>query len=342
MRKVYLIIFSFLILIPCISGQEAYIFKDIYKINIDVDGTDKESISHGMKEALKIVIINVSGSSEILTNKTIMKALPKPEVFISEYKHNFQEGGRITGVFSFNGKEVRKFLSDNGLPLWVGLTHDILVYFPCRYNLSSPNPVLHKDRCNDLITKTKSITSLRVLNIVEPGMDLDDLETVEIFKSKSDELVLTNIARRYGLNHWLACFIYDSLGVLFDNPNCISSEFYGSQLPLEKSISFLADSLNKEYQLVIDPNSKSSSLLTITGIKDHLSLNLIKEIIDSQTLVVNSRIISIEGSKVIFFIDLIGKPTDLQKIMNVNTSFFLNANSQIEDESISYSYIGEN
>ena len=71
MRKVYLIVFSFLILIPCISGQEAYVFKDIYKINIDVDGTDKESISHGMKEALKLVIINVSGSSEILTNKTI-------------------------------------------------------------------------------------------------------------------------------------------------------------------------------------------------------------------------------------------------------------------------------
>ena len=165
---------------------------------------------------------------------------------------------------------------------------------------------------------------------------------MEIFKSESDEVVLNNIARRYGLNNWLACFIYDSLGVLFDNPNCISSEFYGSQLPLEKSISFLADSLNKEYQLVINPNAKSSSLLTITGIKDHLSLNLIKEIIDSQTLVVNSRIISIEGSKVIFFINLIGKPTDLQKIMNVNTSFFLNANSQIEDGTISYSYIGEN
>nr|MCS5544194.1 hypothetical protein [SAR86 cluster bacterium] len=77
-------------------------------------------------------------------------------------------------------------------------------------------------------------------------------------------------------------------------------------------------------------------------IQDHLSLNLVKKIIDSQTLVVNSRIISMEGSKVIFFINLIGKPTDLQKIMNVNTSFFLNANSQIEDESISYSYIGEN
>ena len=44
---------------------------------------------------------------------------------------------------------------------------------------------------------------------------------------------------------------------------------------------------------------------------------------------------------IIFFINLIGKPTDLQKIMNVNTSFFLNANSQIEDESISYSFIGE-
>ena len=112
-------------------------------------------------------------------------------------------------------------------------------------------------------------------------------------------------------------------------------------MQLNASITSLVDTLTKEYQLVIDPTIKSRSTVTITGVEDHASLGLVKDIIDSQAIVVNSKIKSLEGSKVIFSIDLIGKPSDLIKLMEVNTFFSLNSEDQRLTEAISYSFVGE-
>ena len=341
MKKTCFLIISCFYLIFPISAQEAYVFKEVYEIKTDIKGSDRDSISTGMKDAFKHLIVSVSGNSEILKNEKVIRTLRKPEVFINEYRLNTLDNESVEAIFSFNGKVVRKFFYDNGLPLWVGSTLKILGYFPCRFNISSPEPLLHQERCLKLTTNVKNISALRVLNLVEPSMDLYDLEIVEILEKKSDVAVLNKMARRYGLEHWLSCSIYDSLGVLLEDPNCISSVFPSTFLELNESITSLVDTLTKEYQLVIDPNIKSRSMVTITGVEDHVSLGLVKDIIDSQAIVVNSKIKSLEGSKVIFSIDLIGKPSDLMKLMEVNAFFSLNSEDQRLAEAISYSFVGE-
>ena len=42
------------------------------------------------------------------------------------------EEENILAVFSFNGEEVRKLLSDNSLPLWIGIKPKVLLFLPCK------------------------------------------------------------------------------------------------------------------------------------------------------------------------------------------------------------------
>ncbi len=340
--KKFLITYLFLFCISTYSyGEETYVFKETYEISIDIESSERGSISEGMKEAFKYLIVSVSGSSEILRNEIVKQTIGKPELFINEYRLNRPDNESIEATFSFNGRVVRKFFYDNGLPLWVGSSLKVLGYFPCRFNLSSPDPDLHQERCFNLISNAKNTSSLRVLSLIEPSMDLYDLDIVDILEKKSDEAVLNKMARRYGIEHWFSCSIYDSLGLFLDDPYCTSSVFPSSFLPLEESLTTLVDALTKNYQLVIDPNIRSSSLITITGIEDHVSLDLVKDIIDSQAIVVNSKVSSLEGSKVVFFIDLIGRPSDLMKLMEVNTSFTLNSQDQRQIDPVSYSFVGK-
>ena len=126
MKKTCFLIISCFYLIFPISAQEAYVFKEVYEIKTDIKGSDRDSISTGMKEAFKHLIVSVSGNSEILKNERVSRTLRKPEVFINEYKLNTLDNESVEAIFSFNGKVVRKFFYDNGLPLWVGSTLKIL------------------------------------------------------------------------------------------------------------------------------------------------------------------------------------------------------------------------
>ena len=43
-------------------GDEVYAFQDNYSININLESSAKDSINEAMKEALEVLIVNVSGS----------------------------------------------------------------------------------------------------------------------------------------------------------------------------------------------------------------------------------------------------------------------------------------
>ena len=68
MIKKFILIYILLLSYSLIESKEVYGLKDNYEINVQLTGSDKVSIEEGMREALKELMIRVTGSKEVSTS----------------------------------------------------------------------------------------------------------------------------------------------------------------------------------------------------------------------------------------------------------------------------------
>ena len=321
MKKIYLVILYLTISFSSFT-EEGYTFQELYKIEVELEDTDRLSINRGMGMALRDLMVNLSGSSEIDKDKAIRKAINDPEGYVSEYRLS-SIGEKIFGTFSFNRELVRKLLSDNNLPVWIGIKPKALLFLPCKsqFNyLTSEQGLLSKH--NQLCTQTKKNlvkkASSRNIIFIEPSLDLTDLMYIDLYQPKLDNNFLDKIALRYGLSDWIICYIKDKFGVLSDQPNCISPISSLKSVSLDQTVEIIANELSKDFQLNVNPHINTKVKLLISGIDRYSDLVFLEDIIKSNALVISYSLISILGATASYELNIKGKKSDLEKLMNVN------------------------
>ena len=108
--------FLVLILSLFISSEEGIAFKEKYEISVELEGTDKSSIRNGMSLALRQIVVDLSGNSEVVNDPSIRRALTKPEDLVSQYQLISEENS-LLGTFFFDGEAIRGIISTNKLPI---------------------------------------------------------------------------------------------------------------------------------------------------------------------------------------------------------------------------------
>ena len=158
-----------------------------------------------MSRALEQLMVRLSGSSGINVNQEIRKAVNKPEAYINEYRLS-SNGEKILGIFSFDGDKLRKLLSDNSLPLWIGIKPKILLFLPCKAQVNLLiNDKKYIKQNNELCFKAQNdlarMANFRNIILIEPSLDLTDLSYIDVYQPKSIKDYLDKIAERYGLKN---------------------------------------------------------------------------------------------------------------------------------------------
>ena len=87
MKKIYLIFLFLISISPSLYGEEGYAFKELYEIEVELNGTDRDSINEGMKLAFKDLMLGLSSNSEINTYPAIVKAVRDSEKYILSLIH---------------------------------------------------------------------------------------------------------------------------------------------------------------------------------------------------------------------------------------------------------------
>ena len=146
---VYIIILNLIFLSSSFFAEEGYTFQKLYEVEVELESTDKNSINEGMGKALKELMVKLSGTSGVNVDQEIRKATSQPEVYISQYKLS-SRNEKIIGTFSFNGESIRKLLSDNSLPLWIGIKPKILLFLPCEEQVG----LIHQDKSSRAVSYT--------------------------------------------------------------------------------------------------------------------------------------------------------------------------------------------
>jgi len=322
MKKFYLVSLFLLCISPSIYGEDGYAFKELYEIQVELEGSDRVSINEGMKLAFQNLMLTLSSNSEINTYPAVAKAAKNSEKYISEYRLS-SEDERILAIFSFNGEEVRKLLSENSLPLWIGIKPKVLLFLPCKSESflivdQEETLIKRQESCSEIKSKILSRGSMRNIVFIEPVLDLIDLKYLNLYEPRSDQDFLDKISSRYGLGDWMICYIQNEYGLLITEPLCLSPISKFKRISLNVMIDTLADELAKDFQLNIDPNIKSELRISVSGVEEHKDLLNVEKIIETNALVYEYSISSISNDTVTYILSIRGQVSDLEKLMNVN------------------------
>jgi len=316
-----------------VSSQEIFSLKKSYDSQVFIEGTDQVSIKQGMQLALSSLLVNLSGNSKIVNEKSIRAMMNVPEKYVTQYKLG-TEDKKIYASFIFEGDLIRSYLSENELPLWLSNDNLILSYLPCKEESDTVKSEEENEKCNQLEEILNDLSSRRNSIIANPLMDLKDINYFESLGSISTERFMKRISRRYEVGPWLLCLIKDEFGLLLNKPKCLSS--LGKQSSPSEALNDLLDKVNSKKSLVVDKNIKNKTSIRVIGITNLANLENVLNDLKSQVLVYGVTLKKVEGDTLDILLSHFGKSEDLKNLLNINDDFKGMDNSSVKV--VSYKY----
>jgi len=313
---IYILIFSF----SLIESSEVYGLKSTYKVETALNGTDKASIEEGMQDALKNLMVRITGSTTVALDRKLNKLYRNPEQYINQYKLNSSDGV-INATFFFEGNKIRHFLSDNQLPLWLSKESIVMTYVPCQLK-SSINllDTVDRESCNILKENLSSLSKKRVVELAYPILDFRDLNYLDSLSSVSYSAFMNNTIKRYGLENWIVCLIKDDFGIILEEPECLSSLSQKSN-NLENTFNSLINNINLRKSLVVNKKEKINSRVSIEGVFDYFTLEKVTDELRSQIIVTDLNLESINRASIDYEISTYGNAEDLESLLDINSNF---------------------
>jgi len=328
----YLLICSFSFL----EGEEVYDLKNTYIVEIELTGSDKASIEAGMRKALKKLMIQITGSTKVASDRKLDNLYKKPQKYINQYKLKVIEE-IINANFFFEGNRIRNYLSDNQLPLWLPNELLVLAYIPCDLTSSASfSDNNDRESCNTLNESLSILSKQRLVKLTSPILDFKDLAYLDALSSISYSAFMDKTIKRYNLENWIVCFNRDDFGVILEKAKCISS-ISDKQANVELVFNKLINHINSAKSLVVNKKEKTSSIVTIEGVYDYLTLENVTDELRSQILVTDLNLDSINKASIDYQLSTYGTVEDLERLLRINSNFI-----QIENSSknkLIYRYI---
>ena len=326
MIKKTILIYFLILSYSLMESEEVYGLKSIYEVKVELDGSDKTSIEEGMREALKTLMVKMTGSTDVILSSKLNKLYRNPEKYISQYKLMVSDEV-INANFFFEGNKIRNFLSDNQLPLWLLKESVIMAYIPCE--LESSIDLFEswgRDKCNDLKQDLSSLSEKRIVELVYPILDFKDLNYLDSLSSISYSAFMNKTIKRYSLENWIVCFIRDDFGVILDKASCISSVSKRAA-NLDQTFNSLINSINSRNSLIVNKKERTKNIVSIEGVVDYFTLEKVTEELKSQIIVTGINLDSINKSSIEFELFTYGSAEDLKNLLDINSNFIQLENS---------------
>ena len=337
MQKFFYILLFISTLSNQIFTEQAYGLKDSYDIRVNLQGSDKISINKGMQEALKTLFVKVSGSSEILEGLNDNNLLKNPQNYISEYRLENNEEGKLQGNFLFSGRLIRQAVIKKSLPLWTGKISTVLVYLPCLTETASSlnENITSNISCLNSKQEIQNIAATRLSYPVFPSMDLIDLSSLDMLRLLPANVFMSKISKRYDLSDWLACFNKDDFGIVIEKPYCISSINTNAN-SLQKTFNELINFINNEFQVQVNNDLQITVPVIVRNVRGQEALNEVLANISNNILVKNLNLKTIQNNDIQLSVQVLGSKIDFRKIMIANEEF---DHSPDDEDRIALSFI---
>ena len=268
-------------LMLCISESFAIEVEDLYQATIIVESRNNEQERRrAFSEAMREVLIKVSGLTSTTNPASIRRALNNPEPFVESFRTEADllpsNPNEVTSVLrevvsievNFYESEIQRLLDENNIPVWPVNRPETLVWMVVEEELEE-RQMLGDDNssASTRINTLRSFTDERGLPLLFPLLDLEDQLRLNVNKLwELDEAAILNASQRYQAESILALRIYRSLSgellarsLYFFRGNVYSYEEFelSEEDFIRGSINLASNELSQYYSVLISGTENS-------------------------------------------------------------------------------------
>jgi hypothetical protein len=199
MRGLLLSIMMCLVGLPAAAAE---VVNNLYRAEVAVESHGAPALQAAMRDALAVVLVKVSGRSEILAEEALQPLLAAPRDYVQQYQYLRDDDGALRLQVEFAATLVNDSLSAAQLPLWSATRPAVLVWIVVNDN--SGRRFASADTDAELLAQIDSAFDQRGVPLVLPLLDIEDSLALAVEDLWAFDYGSINAAsQRYAVNNVL-------------------------------------------------------------------------------------------------------------------------------------------
>ncbi|HHJ15400.1 MAG TPA: DUF2066 domain-containing protein [Gammaproteobacteria bacterium] len=163
------------------TGAHAVRMDNLFQIEVDAAGRDRVARDAALQQALREVLVRVTGSAETVADPAAQALLKKPGRFVEQYRFRSRPGhaGRPVQLrlwVQFDGVSLAREIRHAGLPYWGRERPDVLVWLAV--DDRGQRFLVSESTENEAAKALLQAAAQRGLPLTLPLMDLEDQRAV--------------------------------------------------------------------------------------------------------------------------------------------------------------------
>ena len=304
-----------------------------------------ESSEAQLKEqALKQVLVKVSGNTEIINNNETKQLLKKSQQMISQYGYRSIDGDEYFSVV-FDRNKINQALKEMQQPVWGDTRPTTLIWLINNNQLVSDNQI--KAQSEEMLSDAVKQSELaRGIRVQFPLMDLEDNLALSVSDVKGrfyDQV--SSASSRYDRSHFVAAELQNignerwklnwqllqTNGNLKQSRNLLSEEYLGSQsVVMEKMVNAIADYYAGLYAVIDNDGEKFKQLLHINGISSLTELSKLNNVLKNLQVISSYHVVAAQGQQLSVEVKINGSVSSFENTLSAHPRLQLDASSSSE------------
>jgi uncharacterized protein len=317
------------------SNLQAALVEDLYTVELPVADQTTTQRLEVFNQALREVIVKISGSEEVLQRPDLERPLKNSSRYVRQFRYISKkddtveafEGSQLYLSTVFNQELLEKLLRENSIPIWGKERPSTLMLIS--YDMNKNVALVSGDTTPDVIEELDKVASRKGIPVLFPLLDLEDRVILGVKDIvQLNEASIQALADRYAPDAVLVGQIAGRVGKGWQGSwqlrfgNRMLDWSYQSQdreSLMQQAISQLAKTLASEYALQTFSNLEEDVLLRVdevTGIADY---QRILSYLQSLDAVESARVVLIQGNLVTYRVALRNSLQDLQQLISLGS-----------------------
>lgn len=287
--------------------------ENLYQGRVIVESrSDEAEREAAFGEALREVLIKVSGQRALLQQNRIATALNRPQDYVDSWSYNSRDGlegeSLIELRVSFAPESVRRLLANNDIALWPSNRPLTLVWVVAEDD-SGRHRILRQGDSQPLLAAVREEMRQRGMPVLLPLMDLDDNRAVDVDRLwELDQEHIQMVSLRYAVDSILVLRVFTSLGSeylgrskYFFRSQAFEQELYATSLEelVQPAIDQAADELAGYYAVSLRGSEVGVSVsMQVDDVADLEDYAALLQYVESMTDVSAYSITRVAGDRV--------------------------------------------
>lgn len=322
--------------------------KDLYLARVEVTSQSTQARNAAFKKALDVVLVKVSGQTDILQNSIIKQQRARYQSFVNNFRYERRSGKNML-VVSFDESKINQLFVGANLPIWGSLRPQIVLWVVDEQQLT--RNIISADAHHPINEVVKVVEDNRGLPFTLPIMDLLDtnqITTYEVWGRFSQPIVRASM--RYQPEAIVVVRLSDNSllaenQLLAENDNCNDNcsptvaldwsflsmantdqlPHFGERVYGQSKEALLADTLSKISDMVakryaVTTDIKQDYVIDVANVDSLAKYVEITEFLSQLSAVKAVKLVKAEGSERRFSLSLLGSEQAFLAALKLNKS----------------------